>query len=197
MQAFLVVNIPDVSSEFSDLVERLTCGHVVEDELLDRRPVLHRRRVDAFRDSSKDEEPADDIPDHVSSVDRRVVLVGLVDVGYQVPVGDLIVVNAGESFEPDSFARVDLFIDRVDGAGKYDGSGFVPNLDDLPDLDHVVERWMIDCREGCSSPSPKCCRDREGSRPVCGRCSSDHHLEISHSMLLRSGGSRCGTGSRR
>jgi ribosome modulation factor len=47
-----------------------------------------------------------------------MLLVGLVDISDEVPVGDLGVVNAGEAFDPEPFARVDLLIDRIDRAGK-------------------------------------------------------------------------------
>jgi len=44
VEAFFVVNIPDVAGKFSDIVERLRGRDVVEDKLLDRRPSLNEAK---------------------------------------------------------------------------------------------------------------------------------------------------------
>jgi hypothetical protein len=77
-----------------------------------------------------------------------MLLVGLVDISDEVPVGDLGVVNAREALDPEPFARVDLLLDRIDRAGEDQVTGLVPDLDDLPDLDPVTNGgWSTVWRE--------------------------------------------------
>jgi hypothetical protein len=77
-----------------------------------------------------------------------MLLVGLVDISDEVPVGDLGVVYAREAFDPEPFARVDLLLNRIDRAGEDQVTGLVPDLDDLPDLDPVTNGgWSTVWRE--------------------------------------------------
>jgi len=77
-----------VAGKFSDIVERLRGRDVVEDKLLDRRPGLNERSIDILRDAAVNKEPGHDILDDVAGADCRMLLVGLVDVGDEVAVGD-------------------------------------------------------------------------------------------------------------
>ena len=197
MEAFFVVNIPDVAGKFSDIVERLRGRDVVEDKLLDRRPGLNERSIDSLRDAAVNKEPGHDILDDVAGVDRRMLLVGLVDVGDEVAVGDLGVVNAREALDPEPFARVDLLFDRIDRAGEDQATCLVPDLDDLSDLDHTRERGMVDRLERGSGSGAERPGDRERAGAVGCRLPADRDDEISHSARLPSDGSRSGTGSPR